>query len=77
MLQIEKTLGDVSLADFRAYVYILAYDGNRHLAAEELEIPVPQLNQMVESWPARGTDYRRMYSILQEPGQPWTEFQGG
>ena len=77
MLNIEKALGEVSLADFRAYFYILEYDGNRQLAAEELEIPVEQLNEMVESWAGRGTDYRRMYSILQEQVQSNGKCQGG
>ena len=61
MPNISMNLNDERLEDARAYIYILAHQGNWAMAAAELGITLRQLNKQVESWALRGPDYKRMY----------------
>jgi len=54
----------IDAVDFRAFAAIMQ-TGNRRQAAETLQIPERALYRRVDTWPARGADYKRMYRIIE------------
>ena len=54
----------VDAVDFRAFAAIML-TGNRYQAADSLQIPQTTFWKKVETWPARGTDYKRLYRMIE------------
>jgi len=54
----------IDAVDFRAFAAIMQ-TGNRRQAAETLQVPERALYRRVDTWPARGADYKRMYRIIE------------
>jgi len=54
----------IDAVDFRAFAAIML-TGNRRQAAETLQIPHSPFYRLVESWPLRGADYKRLYRMME------------
>ena len=54
----------VDAVDFRAFAAIML-TGNRYQAADSLQIPQTTFWKKVETWPARGADYKRLYRMIE------------
>ena len=54
----------IDAEDFRAFAAIML-TGNRSQAAEALQIPLTTFWNKVETWPARGADYKRLYRMIE------------
>jgi 7-cyano-7-deazaguanine synthase in queuosine biosynthesis len=54
----------VEADDFRAFAAIML-TGNRNQAAQALSIPLRSFYDLVNLWPSRGPDYKRMYRMAE------------
>ncbi len=59
-----KFVTRVDATDFQALAAILL-TGNRHSAAQALNIPTRTFYDKIAEWPSRGPEYRRMYRLVE------------